>query len=149
MMGLVLAAALMDPAALAAEAARVAGRPVAVDARLALADCDAPLFEVVGARVEVRCAVPAWRVFLPFRTDEAAAMVKPGVVRAQPVAVTPAIRRGDRVVVLVEGEGFTVSMDAVAEGAVQDGRLWVKGANGEGRRMRARLREDGAVVIEG
>lgn len=148
-MGLVLAAALMDPAALAAEAARVAGRPVAVDERLQLAACETPLFDVVGARVEVRCAAPAWRVFLPFRTDEAAVAVKPGVVRARSAAAAPAIRRGDRVVVLVEGEGFTVSMDAVADGAVQDGRLWVKGANGEGRRMRARVREDGAVVIEG
>jgi hypothetical protein len=40
-------------------------------------------------------------------------------------------------------------MDAVADGNARAGRVWIKGANGEGPRMLARIREDGSVVIEG
>ena len=140
MMMVLMAAALMDPASVAAAAGRFAGRPVAVDARLQLADCAEPL--------EVRCERPAWRVFLPFRSA-AEPVVQAGVVKAGVVKAGPAIRRGERVVVLVEGRGFTVSMDAVADGDARDGRVWVRSANGEGRRMLARIREDGHVVIEG
>lgn len=148
MMMILVAAALMDPGGLAAAAARFAGRPVAVDARLQVADCAAPLFTLAGERVEVRCESPAWRVFLPFR-GEVEPVVRAGVVRAGAVKGGPLIRRGERVVVLVEGQGFTVSMDAVADGDAKGGRVWVKAANGEGRRMLARVREDGSVVIEG
>lgn len=145
-----LAAAFADPAALAAAASRFAGKPVAIDARLEVADCAQPLFELAGERVEVRCAAPAWRVFLPFRADGQA--VRAGTVRAltrPEVRAGPMIRRGERVAVLVEGKGFTVSMDAVADADARDGRLWVRAANGEGRRLLARIREDGSVVIEG
>ncbi len=148
MMMVLMAAALMDPASVAAAAGRFAGRPVAVDARLQLADCAEPLFALAGERVEVRCERPAWRVFLPFRSA-AEPVVQAGVVKAGVVKAGPAIRRGERVVVLVEGRGFTVSMDAVADGDARDGRVWVRSANGEGRRMLARIREDGHVVIEG
>lgn len=148
MMMVLMAAALMEPAALAAAAGRFAGRPVAVDARLQLADCVDPLFALADGRVEVRCESPAWRVFLPFRS-EAEVPVRAGVVKAGVAKAGPAIRRGERVVVLVEGRGFTVSMDAVADGDARDGRVWVKSGNGEGRRMLARVRDDGSVVIEG
>lgn len=125
----------MVAAELAAAAGRFAGRDVAVDARLVVPECAAPAFAVVGERVEVRCVAPAWRVFLPFV--------------AVPVVEQPVLRRGERVEVLVLGAGFEVSMAAVVEGAGGAGRVWVKRADGEGRRLLARVREDGRVVIGG
>ena len=156
--------AMMVQAVLLAMAEGFAGQRLVVDERLLLPQCPAPMMRWadaagVPARVEVRCDVPAWRVFLPVAAaDVAAETVRParaGLVRmvddaAREVgkSLQPYVR-GQRVVVRVRGQGFSVSLEAVAEGPARDGRLWVRAAGRDRRRLMARLELDGGLVIDG
>lgn len=149
MMIMLLAAlqgALVAPAALRAGVEAFAGVPARVDPRLLLPMCPAPEFgwAVPGRSVVVHCAAPEWRVFVPVAGGAMAA--------AAPVAAasaaTPAIRRGDRVVVEAGGPGFVIGLEAVAEADARDGRVSLRAAGG-GRRLSGVVGADGRVRIHG
>jgi hypothetical protein len=129
---MVLAVMMMPMALLQAEAGRLAGRPVAVDARLVLADCAEMRMRLLDGGVEARCVAPAWRVILPFEDgpQKVAAAARP----RGPV-------RGARVETVVAGAGFEVRARLVADGPAGAGETWLKAKGG--RRVRGRLDEDG------
>jgi hypothetical protein len=170
-------AALLVPAALLALAEGFAGQKLVIDERLLLPVCPAlamawaaPGGPQAVPMVEVRCDAPAWRVFLPV-ADGAKPPVadgqRPPLVAGGRVYMVDApgagggaggeaggeaarlFRRGERVNVLVRGQGFSVSLEAVAEGPARDGRLWVKTMGAGGRRLLARLEADGTLTIDG
>jgi flagella basal body P-ring formation protein FlgA len=60
----------------------------------------------------------------------------------------PVIRRGDRVVVEVAGDGFTVGLEAVAEADSRGNRVTLRPVNG-GRRLVGQVAPDGRVHIRG
>lgn len=138
---------LVSPETLKAQVEAFAGVPAIVDPRLLLPACPRAemAFAAGGDSVLVRCAAPEWRVFIPVGRV-VSGMPAPG--RAVPVAEAPAIRRGDRVTVEVAGEGFTVAMEAVAEGDSRDGRVNLRPAAG-GRRFIGQVGDDGRVRIRG
>lgn len=112
---LALAAAL--PAAfedLADLDARIAawGTAAPVDRRLKLARCPAMLdIAPLGANaVAVRCTPLGWRILVPL------------VQSARNAEGTPDIRKGDEVEISAEGDGFSISMPAIA---MEDGRTGV------------------------
>lgn len=148
---------MMTPMALLALAESFAGQALVVDERLRLPACESPSLgwaPSVPARVEVRCDVPAWRVFLPVKARGEVAPARPGLVKmVDAEAGDPAlarVRRGDKVQVLVRGTGFVVSLDALADGAAREGRLWVRTADSpRGRRLLVRMAPDGVLEIDG
>jgi flagella basal body P-ring formation protein FlgA len=153
---------MMTPLALLALAEGFAGQALVVDERLRLPACERPALGWAAgapARVEVRCDAPAWRVFLPVKTGQGGPPpYVPGLVRmvdgeAGTAALTK-VRRGERVAVQVRGAGFVVWLDAVADGAAREGRLWVRvpetaGAASRGRRLLVRMGADGVLEIDG
>jgi hypothetical protein len=113
-----------------------------VDPRLILPDCAAPQLEWAGPRsVSVRCAAPVWQVFVGIQGEIAA----PAMVQARESGGQPLVRRGDRVVVEVGGEGFLVAVEGVAEADARDGRVMVKTAN---KRLSGVIGSDGHVRIK-
>lgn len=145
---------MVVPAALLAMAEAFAGEKLAIDERLRLPVCPALAMGWADgpgpAMIEVRCDVPAWRVFLPVATANAVPKTGPGLVRMDaPPEAERRFRRGELVTVTVRGAGFSVSLEAVAEGPARDGRLWVKTVGGDGRRLLGRLGPDGLLVIDG
>ncbi len=154
LLGLMMVAApTMANADLQLAAERFAGQALLVDDRLQLPACAAPAFAWAGRLVEARCAAPAWRVFLPPQ-DEAAGerAAEGGMVHAAPLRAADGslrYRRGERVVVTLAGAGFDVRLEAIADGDVHDGRLWVKPLGGNGRRLRVRVETDGRIAIDG
>ena len=147
MLMLLLAAPLMmAPADLRARVEGFAGRPAIVDARLLLPDCPAPQIDWANSQtVAVRCAKPAWQLFVPV-PGAAVPPVAAMTVAALPVA--PAIRRGDRVVVEAGGAGFTVGLETIAEADSRDGRVALR-APGSNRRLVGTVGADGRVRING
>lgn len=137
------AGALMEPAALQARVEAFAGRPALVDPRLLLPECAAPLlaWSAGGRSVDVRCAAPEWRVFVPVAGSGVAV-----AVAAAPDAA-PVIRRGDRVVVEAGGEGFVVGLETVAESDSRNGRVALRAPGG--RRLVGVVGDDGQVRIHG
>lgn len=131
---------MMAPQVLQAQVEAFAGAPAMVDPQLLLPACEQPVmaFAAGGRSVMVQCAMPAWQVFVPVR------------VQGESVAVreVPLIRRGDRVVVEVEGAGFVVGMEAVAEADARDGRVPLRPVNG-GRRLIGMVDAQGGVKIRG
>jgi flagella basal body P-ring formation protein FlgA len=102
------AAAPQDLDALRDRVAAFAAATPLVDPRLALPACPALALDwVEPARTAVRasCADPVWRIYVPVQRDAAA--------RAVPAALL--VRRGDIVTVHVDGPGFTVALEGVAE----------------------------------
>jgi flagella basal body P-ring formation protein FlgA len=146
------APAMITPARLQAAVEMFAGQPALVDPRLLLPACGRPemAFAGGGRSVMVRCAAPEWRVFIPVGSDVAAGL--PGVAAPATASTAdrpaPLVRRGDRVMVEAEGDGFVVGMEAVAEADARDGRVTVHAASG-GRRLVAMVDEDGRVRIRG
>lgn len=140
LMIVMLTGAMMAPADLQAQVAAFAGAPAVVDPRLLLPACAQPemAYAAGGRSVVVTCAVPAWRVFVPLNAAVPAAVA----------AAAPLIRRGDRVVVEVEGAGFVVGMEAVAEGDAREGRVALRPVNG-GRRLTGMVDAEGRVKIRG
>lgn len=133
--------AMMAPEVLAARVEAFSGAKALVDARLILPDCAAPQLEWAGPRsVSVRCAAPVWQVFVGVHGDNAA----PVVVQARESGGQPLVRRGDRVVVEVSGEGWLVAVEGVAEADARDGRVMVKAGN---KRLSGVIGSDGHVRI--
>lgn len=137
-----LGLALMAPDALAAWVEAFAGARATVDPRLILPDCPAPQLDWAGpGSVSVRCAAPAWQVFVPVAGGGQAASV--------PVAAgfgAPLVRRGDRVVVEMGGEGWTVAIEGVADSDARGDRVTVKTAT---KRLSCIIGADGRVRIHG
>ena len=126
------AAAPQDLAALTRTVEAFAQAPARIDPRLRLAACPAPSLEWAGAArtsVAVRCAAPAWTVFIAV---------------AAPPPAPPLVRRGDAVTVTAGGDGFAVTLDGIAEG---DGRAGgtVRVRTASGARMLARVEDDGSL----
>lgn len=111
LIALLVAAPAVPPQSLDDLRARIAAFAEAtplVDARLALPACPAPLLEwVEPARTAVRasCADPAWRIYVPVQGNASARVV-------QTVAL---VRRGDVVTVHIDGPGFAVALEGIAE----------------------------------
>lgn len=137
-----------DPAAIDAEVAAFLGVSpadagsafIAVDRRLRLASCAAPLsVDWPGTRrdsVLVQCPLQGgWKLYV--RTLGKAA----GPV----AAAAPVVKKGDRVTVTVKARGFTVSQEgqAVEAGAVGD---WIRVKVGKDKEMQGQISRPGAVV---
>ncbi|MGB7408573.1 MAG: flagella basal body P-ring formation protein FlgA [Pontixanthobacter sp.] len=118
------------------------GARTAVDARLRLASCRAPLdLALYGVRrdsVAVRCPDPGgWRIFVPLIRS----------AQSAPIAERPIIEKGDHLSVIIEGRGFSVVQtgEAIEDGAVGD---WIRvQPPGKGEPIRARADRPGRVVI--
>ncbi|MBC7521332.1 MAG: flagella basal body P-ring formation protein FlgA [Sandarakinorhabdus sp.] len=139
---------MITPARLQAAVEVFAGQPALVDPRLLLPACARPemAFAGGGRSVMVRCAAPEWRVFIPVGSDVAGSL--PASAAPAGDRAAPLVRRGDRVMVEVEGDGFVVGMEALAEADARDGRVTVRPASG-GRRLVAMVDDDGHVRIRG
>ena len=113
------------------------GARTVVDPRLKLAACPLPQLDWRGTyedAVVVRCAAPAWRIFVPVKLAPQAQRVAV-VAAATPIAPAPAppprtepvIRRGDPVTIEAGTAGFSITRDGIAQGdAVPGGRFLVK-----------------------
>ncbi len=148
--GLMAGAGLHALPALKAQVEAFAGRPALLDARLLLPACAAPVLAWGAGQqsVEVRCAGPEWRVFVPLA---AASAVNAGPARVKIAEAAAAIRRGDRVVVEAGGAGFSVSLDAVALADARGDRVPVRrqGEGPRGRTLSGIIGADGVVRING
>ncbi len=111
------------------------GARTLVDPRLKLAACDLPELEWRGSyqdAVVVRCAAPAWRIYVPIKL--AAQAARPVVAAAStaaiatpPVKAEPVIKRGDPVTVQAGSAGFSITRDGIAMGDAAPGaRFMVK-----------------------
>lgn len=135
--------AMMAPEVLAARVEAFSGAKATVDPRLILPDCAAPQIDWAGpGSVSVRCAVPAWQVFVPV----AAAGAGPAVVAASGIGGAPLVRRGDRVVVEMGGNGWLVAIEGVAESDARGDRVMVKTAS---KRLSCLIGADGRITIHG
>lgn len=130
-----------DAAELRRQAEAFAGGPVSVDPRLNVPACASYRFEWTSAQkraLSAGCGDAAWRITLP-------------VGGMREVASGPReyrIRRGEQVQVAVEGGGFVVRMEAVAEanGAIGES---IPVRNGRsGNRFTARIAEDGSLHVK-
>ena len=131
--------ALMAPEVLTARVEAFAGARASVDPRLILPDCAAPQLDWAGpGSVSVHCAAPAWQVFVPV----SAAPVPAAAVSASFGA--PLVRRGDRVVVEMGGDGWLVAIEGVAEADARGDRVMVKTAY---KRLSCIIGADGRVRI--
>lgn len=110
------------------------GARAPVDARLRLAACGAPDLSWQSDRhsaVVVRCAAPAWRIYVPVLAAPAPARAAPTIAAAAaaPLAVRaePMVRRGDPVTVEARSAGFSITREGVAMGDAAPGaRLLVR-----------------------
>jgi hypothetical protein len=135
--------ALMAPEVLTARVEAFAGARASVDPRLILPDCSAPQLDWAGpGSVSVRCPAPAWQVFVP--------VAAPGggqpVVAVSGSAGAPVVRRGDRVVVEMGGDGWLVAIEGVAESDARGDRVMVKTAT---KRLSCIIGADGRIRIHG
>lgn len=127
-------AATAMPADLGAGAQRFAGAPVQLDARLARRTClpDGFRFAWDGERVDARCPATGERLLLPLA-------LAPETVR---------LKRGDSVQADYVGNGFRLSVAAVAEGSARDGRLTLRNSR-SGQQFGARLDQSGRIIVPG
>ena len=126
-------------AALRSRLAALAGGPVPLDPRLLFPPCPVPhdlsLREGAGRRLLVSCPALGRRLVVPL-ADEAT---------ARPSRPAPVVRRGDRVPVTIEGDGFRVSVEALAEAAGGPGdRIPLRNSR-SGRRFSGRVLADGTI----
>ena len=128
----------MLAAALAAQIAAFTGVPVTLDPRLAPPACAAPpaIAWVPPGRgaVSVTCAAPAWRLFVPV---------------AAAAAAVPAIRRGDVVAIVAGGDGFRISVDAVAQSDAAPGQRLRLRNRATGEQLQALVGDDGQAWLTG
>ena len=126
-------------ATLGAEIGQPGGALRAVDRRLRLQACPAPIIvEPVNlGAVTVRCQQIGWRIRVPVQQSQEEVAVRaastPSVRQGR---AEPTIRRGDPVALVVVTGGFTVSRQAIAE---QDGS--------PGDRIRVRTEPRAAPII--
>ncbi len=126
-------------ATLGAEIGQPGGAIRAVDRRLRLQTCPAPIIvEPVNlGAVTVRCQQIGWRIRVPVQqSQQEAAFRNPAVPAVRQARAEPTIRRGDPVALVVVTGGFTVSRQAIAE---QDGA--------PGDRIRVRTDPRAAPII--
>lgn len=126
------AAPLQDLASLERAVAAFAMAPARVDPRLRLAACPGPSLnwaDEAHGSVAVRCAAPAWTVY---------------VAVAAPPSAAPLVRRGDAVTVVAGGAGFAVALDGIAEADGRAGGI-VRVRTARGTRMLARIDADGSL----
>lgn len=108
------------------------GARTTVDRRLRLAACPLPELDWRGTiqdSVVVRCAAPAWRIYVPVRMPATAQRAIATPVAPTPIAakVEPVIRRGDPVTIEAGTAGFSITRDGIAMGdAVPGARFMVK-----------------------
>lgn len=146
--GLAGTVAMMPPALLQARVEAFAGKPALVDPRLLLPACARPemAFAVAGRSVVVRCTAPEWRVFVPLAASSDIAAATPSRQPDVEAREATAVRRGDRVLLEVGGDGFVIAMDTVADADARDGRVALRGVNG-GRRLYGIVGDDGRVRL--
>lgn len=146
--------ALMPPPRLQAMVEGFAGVPALVDDRLLLPDCPAPVLAWAGSgSVEVRCVAPAWRIFV--RVGVSATPPPPAIDPPLATAVAspagrappPPIRRGDRIMLEVAGDGFVVAVETTAAADSRDGRVALRTATG--RSLSGSIGSDGRVRTTG
>ncbi len=125
-------AAHAAPADLAGGAERFAGAPVLVDARIGTRACPPEGFQYAwaGPAVEARCPATGERMLLPLATPAGDARLK----------------RGDSVQADFVGNGFRVTVGAVAEGSARDGRMTLRNSR-SGQRFAARLDRSGRIIV--
>lgn len=138
LMLLAAAGAFQSTAALDAAVATFTGKPAgteggaraAVDARLKLAACATPELSWQSERhsaVVVRCAAPAWRIYVPVLTPPPAARAATAAAVPAPLRAEPVVRRGDPVTVEAKAAGFAITREGVAMGDAAPGaRLLVR-----------------------
>ena len=108
------------------------GARTVVDPRLKLAACPLPELDWRGTNqdsVVVRCAAPAWRIYVPVRMPPQTAAVVAAVapVATAPVKLEPVIKRGDPVTIEAGTPGFSITRDGIAMGDAAPGaRFMVK-----------------------
>lgn len=116
-----------------------AGAPVAVDARLAQQTCPGGHHLAwAGAgtdAVVARCGEGGPALVLP-------------LLRKARRDVAPALRRGDRITAVRQGEGFRIQLEAVADGITRDGRILLRNAR-SGRLIAADPDADGRIDLGG
>lgn len=139
------AGAMADPASLRGRVEAFAGQAVAVDPRLRMPDC--PQLRLAWrderqSAVTATCEAPRWRMLFP---------VGGAVGQQAPEQrnITPAVRRGDPVQVLVEGAGFRLVADGVAGGAARAGERVVVRNLKTGRLLVAMVGDDGILRLAG
>jgi flagella basal body P-ring formation protein FlgA len=127
--------------ALIAQIAAFTGQPVDLDPRLAPPDCAGPpaiaWLPPGRSAVSVTCAAPGWRLFVPV------AAVSP----SPPAA--PLVRRGDVVAVSASGDGFRITVDAVAESDAATGERVRLRNKASGERLQAIVGADGNLWLTG
>jgi flagella basal body P-ring formation protein FlgA len=138
------AAAATSTADFRAQVEAFAGRPVMVDPRIEVPDCGGSLALAWRGddrrSVVASCPQSAWRLAIPVG-GAAPAMA------AIPARVAPIVRRGEPVTVLAEGPGFTIRLDAVAEGDGRPGgRLLVRNLR-SGVRVPVEVGMDGMLRV--
>lgn len=139
---------LMPPSQLQAQVEAFAGKTALVDPRLLLPACARPemAFALAGRSVMVRCAAPEWRVFVPVGEGGQVDAPAPERFTTAELPALPAVRRGDRVMLEVGGDGFVIGMETVAEADARGGRVALRGLAG-GRRLTGFVGDDGRVRL--
>lgn len=114
-----------------------AARPV--DRRLRLAACpDTPVIAApVGGAVAVRCAARGWRIRVPLVAPPRAASAE------------PAIRRGERVTVVVEMPAFTLSTSGIASESGPVGARIAVRVEGRATPLIGEILPDGRIAANG
>ncbi len=145
-----------DPAAIDQAVAAFTGATTGVpggaraptDRRLQLAACAAPLgiswHTAARTAVQVECTGPYnWRIFVAI--NPAAAASATGVTGAPKAAA--AVKRGDALIIMVRGRGFSVQQpgEALEAGAVGDW-IFVRTSR-KAEALRARIERPGLAVI--
>jgi flagella basal body P-ring formation protein FlgA len=146
--GLMLLAGVPGPVAgetvetVRARAAALAGRPVALDPRHLVPACPQPHAidwrEAEKLTMVIACPELGRRLVLP--------VLGGGQQGARGPGTAPLVRRGERVVVVAGGEGFRVSVEAVAEASAGAGERVALRNSASGQRFTARVEPDGQVV---
>ena len=144
-----MAASFVSPTEIDTAVVRFTGAPTgspggaaqAVDSRMRLATCSAPLaLGWYGARrdaVLVQCPdSPGWRIFVPVLVTQAA-------------GEAPAVLRGEAVTIVLAGDGFTVTQPGEAmEGGAVGAWIRVKSATSAADPLRARIVRPGLVRLD-
>lgn len=148
-----------DTHALDAAVAGFTGRPIgieggaraAVDKRLKLAACPTVALSWYGPAhdaVVVRCAGPAWRIFVPIL---AAPPAPAPAVLASTLPPKPAIviKRGDPVTIEVNASGFSVTRDGIAMTDGAPGGRFLVNVDGTKKPVQAIALESGRATLPG
>jgi hypothetical protein len=128
--------------ALRARLEAFAGGPVSLDSRLVSPPCPQPhglaWRGTPGESLVVSCPALARQLVVPVGSGTSA-----GPLRARPA---PLIRRGDRVLVTSEGEGFRATVEAIAEGPAGAGERILLRNSSSGQRIAGMVHADGHVT---